>query len=418
MSHILVSMEEKRENISRDELYRQVWAEPISKLSASYEVSGSYLARICRELNVPTPGRGYWAKLAAKKAPPKAVLPPLRPGDATMWIRSPSSGRDTDSMPVPPEPRTDIPPKRRSRTPNVLLIDAKELISKAKKDWSSIYQNPRHHKLVDIVTTLEHLEDSLSLAEKLFSRLEDYGYRVLLANGEGYFHAPKIEGDEVIKPKRNDYYYCSLWRPGPCTVAYFGTVAIGLTLIEMQEEIKVRDYYEHLKTVGSRRYRLYAYSPYRYTELVQNWQDTKENKLERHLDEIIAEMEVMARKIPSLILEGERKAAEEAAQREAEYRESQRQQALESRKEAEQDSRDELEQLIADWVALKGRQAFIDELMQAIEQEKGGTEGGLLKKLEIAKSLLATRSVVDLIQNWETPDERFNALPSWKKGEE
>lgn len=335
-----------------------------------------------------------------------------------MWIRSPSSARHTDGIPVPPNPRTDIPPKRRSRTPNVLLIDAKELISKAKQGSSTIYQKPRHSKLVDIVTTLEHLEDSLSFAEKLFSRLEDYGYKVLLANGESYFHTPMIEGDEVIKPKGNDYYYGSLWRPSLCTVAYFGTVAMGLTLIEMKEEITVRDYYEHSKSVGSRRYRLYAYSPYRYTELVQSWQDTKENKLERHLDEIIAEMEVMARKIPELILEGERKAAEEAAKWEAERRESQCKRALESRKKAEEDSRDELEQLIAAWVALKGRQAFIDELMQAIEQEKGGHEGGLLKKLEIAKSLLATKSIVEVIQNWETPDERFDALPSWEKGEE
>ena len=103
---------------------------------------------------------------------------------------------------------------------------------------------------------------------------------------------------------------------------------------------------------------------------------------------------------------------------EAEFRESRRKQALESRKKVERDSRSELEQLIVAWAALKGRQAFIYELMQVIEQEKGGNEGGLLKKLEIAKSLLATKSVVDLIKNWKPPDERYDALPSWEKGEE
>jgi hypothetical protein len=34
-------------NVSREELYRQVWAEPISKLAVTYNVSGSYLARMC-----------------------------------------------------------------------------------------------------------------------------------------------------------------------------------------------------------------------------------------------------------------------------------------------------------------------------------------------------------------------------------
>ena len=72
-------MNKDKPNIDRQELYRLVWSEPISKLASSFNVSGSYLARMCRELDVPTPPRGYWAQLKTKKMPKMAALPARKP---------------------------------------------------------------------------------------------------------------------------------------------------------------------------------------------------------------------------------------------------------------------------------------------------------------------------------------------------
>jgi hypothetical protein len=44
--------------ISREDLYEQVWTTPISQLAAKFGVSGSYLARVCEALNVPRPPLG------------------------------------------------------------------------------------------------------------------------------------------------------------------------------------------------------------------------------------------------------------------------------------------------------------------------------------------------------------------------
>jgi hypothetical protein len=46
--------------LKRDVLYREVWAEPVSKVSARYEITGVTLTKICRKLEVPTPDRTYW----------------------------------------------------------------------------------------------------------------------------------------------------------------------------------------------------------------------------------------------------------------------------------------------------------------------------------------------------------------------
>jgi hypothetical protein len=272
--------------------------------------------------------------------------------------------------------------------------------------------------MVDLVTSQEHLEDSIALAQKLFSRLEDYGYRILLVNADNNFISLRIETDEILDKKKEDYYREIPWRPMMNTVAYLGTVAIGLTIVEMTEMVTMKDNYfgsyTSTKKVGSRRYRLYAYSPYRHTELVKSWQDTKDSKLAQRLDEIIGEMEAMARQIPALIIEGEKRAVEAQAKFEAEQQEYQRNRVLEARKKAETESRNDLEKLIVAWATLKNQRELIDEIICALEKEAPEIKDELSARLDAAKDLLGTKSVADLIRSWKTPEERFEALHGWK----
>jgi hypothetical protein len=63
---------------NRDLLYEQVWSRPMQTVAKEYGVSDVYLARMCRALFIPLPGRGYWAKKAAsKRVPPTPKLPIL-----------------------------------------------------------------------------------------------------------------------------------------------------------------------------------------------------------------------------------------------------------------------------------------------------------------------------------------------------
>jgi len=61
--------------LSRKELYRRVWNEPLSAVAKEVGLSGNALAKICNRLLVPYPTRGYWMKVAAGKKPPRAPLP-------------------------------------------------------------------------------------------------------------------------------------------------------------------------------------------------------------------------------------------------------------------------------------------------------------------------------------------------------
>jgi hypothetical protein len=52
---------------TRRELYERVWAEPISALAKTLQVSDVWLAKICRLNDIPLPPRGYFAKFGCPK---------------------------------------------------------------------------------------------------------------------------------------------------------------------------------------------------------------------------------------------------------------------------------------------------------------------------------------------------------------
>lgn len=59
----------------RQQLLEDVWSSPVSHLTGRYGLSNAGLKKLCLRLQVPTPPRGYWAKLSAgKKVPAKLDL--------------------------------------------------------------------------------------------------------------------------------------------------------------------------------------------------------------------------------------------------------------------------------------------------------------------------------------------------------
>lgn len=65
--------------LTRQEMYDLVWSKPMTQLAAEFELSDVGLRKICKAAKVPTPGIGYWAKLANGKTVIKTELPTLYP---------------------------------------------------------------------------------------------------------------------------------------------------------------------------------------------------------------------------------------------------------------------------------------------------------------------------------------------------
>lgn len=63
--------------VSREELYRQVWLKPMTKVAAEYGITGTALKKTCDRHKIPAPERGYWAKLQHGKPVRHRLLPKL-----------------------------------------------------------------------------------------------------------------------------------------------------------------------------------------------------------------------------------------------------------------------------------------------------------------------------------------------------
>src|ERR1700733_7552691 len=61
--------------LSREDLYELVWSKPMAELAKDFGISDVGLAKRCRRLGIPVPGRGYWARVDAGQKPYRPQLP-------------------------------------------------------------------------------------------------------------------------------------------------------------------------------------------------------------------------------------------------------------------------------------------------------------------------------------------------------
>ena len=81
-------MEKEPLVVTREELYELVWSEPMHALAPWFGISDVGLAKICRKMNIPLPGRGYWAKKSANSPVPARTPLPVLPPNSSMVPRS------------------------------------------------------------------------------------------------------------------------------------------------------------------------------------------------------------------------------------------------------------------------------------------------------------------------------------------
>lgn len=68
------------ERLTRQQLYKLVWSEPLKVLGPKFGISDVALKKTCAKATIPVPERGYWAKLQAGKPCIQPALPPRPPG--------------------------------------------------------------------------------------------------------------------------------------------------------------------------------------------------------------------------------------------------------------------------------------------------------------------------------------------------
>lgn len=419
--------------ISREDLYEQVWTTPINHLAAKFGITDFHLARVCSALNVPRPPAGYWQKKAVGRAPPRAELPAALPGDQLSWVKD-------SPLAVPAKKRVrravdravGAKPYKFARHPT--LIGVEESFRKSRRIEETEFLRPYKLLLPDIVASEACLSRALDLANEIYSALDKKGHRVLIAPPDQKMDRIHIEERETPGKDRKygRYQTGSIWSPHRPTITYVGSIPIGLALTEMTERVTLRylggKYVrEDSKLVQSAkpwqlthswttqqdlpcgRFRLVAYSPLAGVDWTANWQEAQNGSMSAMTSAIVQKLESVEDELRALI-----KAAEEAAvRRRREWEEAQERYRREDDQrrvaEALAESKKQLAGIMEKWAAATAVERFFSEAQARVGEVEGERRGHLTERLALARSMVGDLDPLAFLAEWLAPEERYKS---------
>jgi hypothetical protein len=429
--------------VSRERLYEMVWQEPMLRIGERFKVSSSYLARVCTELRVPRPPRGYWSKLEFGKAPERPELPAARPGDIAEWCPGDFIGTNereavrrangavavTDAGTLP-TPTLVVP--RRSRPPRVverchpLLAGIKPHFAKTRNSDTGILR-PFKRLLVDVLSSKDGLDAAIGAADGLFHALVARGHRVTIAPVGVRLRRAEVDLRET--PRKN-HYMQGAWSPERPTLVYIGEEPIGLTLFEMTQATEMQyignstyvpvsslsptqrrryeqsQYWTTTQDHASGRFRLQAYCPSWRVGWVQQWTESKPGQFATMVPDIVRELESAGPRL-TVQLEAARLKAEEEQRRweeEARLRREAEARALQEKR--RQDARKDLIAAIAAWDESRAIADYFAAVERAAQARVGDEGQRLVDRIAQARELLGASDPLDALLRWKAPNER------------
>lgn len=275
----------------RNKLFEEIWSDPVDKVAKRYGVSGVALAKTCRKLKVPLPGRGYWAKHKVGKAPKRTPLPPMENPPRIYLQRHPVQQPCQAAASKEPEPlrpdifreatrlvdeeklpdnRVTVPATMGSYHPMVEILTPrmKKKRQVITDEWRYNMRDPKQTVpgLLDIEVSEAQFDRAARIMSTFIDALESRGYTVE-AEYQGY--------------RRN---------------SSFAVVMEQRVRFRLREHLKRREptkeekaetsYLRHVEEpTGELTFQLTDHS---LSGSRSRWRDTKTRSLENHLNEIIA----------------------------------------------------------------------------------------------------------------------------------
>jgi hypothetical protein len=212
---------------------------------------------------------------------------------------------------------------------------------------------------------------------------------------------------------------------------YVGSIAIGLAVLEMSEQLLLRyvgdkyipeaDYipgrfgrlaHEHTWTttreLPSGRFRIVAYSPYHRVEWAMDWQETPKTSLRSSIRIIVRALEGAASELEAKLEDAERQA--EIARQEWQAAEERRRREDDRRnvEKSIQDSKNHLADVIEQWARVMSVERFLADVEQQAANLPDEEHVQVVARLRLARDFLGTQDPLDFFRSWKTPAERYS----------
>jgi hypothetical protein len=181
------------ETWNREELYAEVWEQPLVKIAPKYGISAVMLGKICRQLLIPVPGRGYWAKKQYGKPVRRLPLPEgknlptlyrstVQPAARVEKVPEPTPTDAEYSRIIEMESRTLSSPAQ-SKT-HKLVIATRRCFQYAKPDSRGLLEPRFDQSCLDIRVSPAALDRALGVMNTIILTLEAEGFSVTLQSGK------------------------------------------------------------------------------------------------------------------------------------------------------------------------------------------------------------------------------------------
>jgi hypothetical protein len=193
----------KEVTLSRRELYKLVWQEPLSAIIGKYQVTYPQLRKILSDLNIPVPENGYWSKIKFGKGVFIKELPEPYVGKQEI-ILTENVLDDVKTSDTSINSKKDIidddlfkVPDKLSKS-DILVVNTKEYFDSGQSFyWRHNHRFPEREDVLDIDTTRSTFNRALRIMDTIIKILRGRGHDIGIKYGKT--HAIIYEQEIEIK---------------------------------------------------------------------------------------------------------------------------------------------------------------------------------------------------------------------------
>ncbi len=272
--------------LKREELYKDIWSRPSTKIAGDLGISSSALKRICKAMKIPTPAVGYWTKVACGNKVKKARLPKASDDTKLEWEIDPRrslSQRQSGSKRPTPEERESYPEVPIASNLDDLHPLVKKTRTQLREDWSNKRQSEQKvRKRLDVDVSSGVLDRSLLFLDALVRGIEKQGLKLAsdMDSREGRIELEKS-------------HYQREYAATECCWVVVGDEQVHFSLREKINRTRVEDSSERKYTwpeweehpSGKLELSIHAITGFKRRS---TWRDGKVQRVEQFLGEIVA----------------------------------------------------------------------------------------------------------------------------------
>jgi hypothetical protein len=346
--------------LTREELYEKVWVRPLTLLAKEFGLSDVGLAKACKRLKIPLPGRGYWAKKKPEQEISRPPLPSIKEGGETEFVIS-----KREILPLDPEqlvvaeqrialehlPEHQIHVNDRLTSPHPLVRETLRLLRETRPSEKGVLWPDLAKGCLNVSVSPASLSRAMRIMDALIKALDAKGYPVTADTGEQAGTAVAVLGQRLEIALRERL----VLKPPHASDKDIGRF-----------EARARPYFASIHT----------YDPDGRLQLQikgwgsgerRTWSDGKYQRLESCLNDFVVGLIHAALNERAQDLERER--------RNRQWREEQRQREEEERRQREEEARRRaLEQQVVDWYQSRRIRRYVNAAHRTAIQRHGTLE--------------------------------------------